>query len=333
MVAAAPNGIHKGGENSMNEIITVQHRDIDTVTTEIITITRQAQRISISFAIEIGRRLVEVKSMVPYGEWGSYIEKELNYSQSTANNFMHLYEEYGDQQESLFGGNDIKALGDLSYTKVLRLLALPAEERVEFAQQNPVEEMSTRDLEKALKEYEAEKKALREQADQARADANLAKAQADTAQKARQELQSKVEELTAKAQKAKDAEKKAKEALKELEQNPNVPEEMMEKLRAEAEAEGAEKVRTEMQKQLEEAQAKLCAAEEKAEAERKSAQMGDPNVAVFASVFEQVQQDFNRLNGCLKKMEISSPDTAVKLRSAVMALLQKVGKEVAPNED
>lgn len=317
----------------MNEIITVQHRDIDTVTTEIITITRQAQQILLSSAIEIGRRLVEAKSMVPYGQWGEYIERELNYSQSTANNFMRLFEEYGDRQESLFGGSDIKALGDLSYTKVLRLLALPAEERAEFAQQNPVEEMSTRDLEKALKEYEAEKKALREQADQARADANLAKAQADTAQKARQELQSKVEELTAKAQKAKDAERKAKEALKELKDNPMVPDAVMEKLRAEAEAEGAEKVRTEMQKQLAEAQAKLRAAEEKAEAERKSAQMGDPNVAVFASVFEQVQQDFNRLNGCLKKIEISSPDTAAKLRSAVMALLQKVGKEVAPNED
>lgn len=317
----------------MNEIVTVPHRDIDTVTTEIITITRQAQQILLSSAIEIGRRLVEAKSMVPCGEWGNYIERELNYSQSTANNFMRLFEEYGDRQESLFGGNDIKALGELSYTKVLRLLALPAEERVEFAQQNPVEEMSTRELEKALKDYEAEKQALQAQADQARADANLAKAQVDAAQKARTELQSKVEDLTAKAQKAQEAEKQAKDALKELKDNPTVPDAVMEKLRAEAEAKGAEKARAEMQKQLEEAQAKLRAAEEKAEAERRAQQMGDPNVAVFASVFEQVQQDFNRLNGCLKKMEVSSPETARKLRGAVRALLEKVGKEVNGNAD
>ncbi len=317
----------------MNEIITVQHRDIDTVTTEIITITRQAQQILLSSAIEIGRRLVEAKSMVPYGEWGNYIEKELNYSQSTANNFMRLYEEYGDRQESLFGSNDIKALGELSYTKVLRLLALPAEERVEFAQQNPVEGMSTRELEKALKDYEAEKKALQEQVGKARADAELAKAQVDTARKARAELQSKVEDLTARAKKAKEAEKKAMDALKELKDNPTVPDAVMEKLRAEAEAQGAERVRAEMQKQLAEAQAKLRAAEEKAESQHRNQQLEDPNVAVFASIFEQVQQDFNRLTGCLKKMEASAPETAQKLRGAVQALVIKLSKEAGCREN
>lgn len=317
----------------MNEIVTVPHRDIDTVTTEIITITRQAQQILLTSAIEIGRRLVEAKSMVPYGEWGNYIERELNYSQSTANNFMRLFEEYGDRQESLFGGNDVKALGDLSYTKVLRLLALPAEERVEFAQQNPVEEMSTRELEKALKDYEAEKKALQAQANQARADANLAKAQADTAQKARQELQSKVDSLNEQVAKAKEAEKKAKTKLKELQDNPTVPDAVMEKLRTEAEAQGVEKARAELQKQLEETQAKLRAVEEKAEADRKARQMGDPNVAVFASVFGQVQQDFDRLSDCLEKISVSSPETAAKLRAAVRALLEKVGKEVSTDEN
>ena len=69
---------------------------------EIVTFDRQAKITAVSCAIEIGERLLEAKELVPHGEWGNWLKKNVNYSQSTANNFMRLYKEYGNDQGSLF---------------------------------------------------------------------------------------------------------------------------------------------------------------------------------------------------------------------------------------
>ena len=78
-------------------------RTAEAVALEIRTLQRQAQGIILSYAIEIGRRLEEVKAMLPHGEWGAWLKNELDYSQSTAQNFMKVFREYGDNQQSMFG--------------------------------------------------------------------------------------------------------------------------------------------------------------------------------------------------------------------------------------
>lgn len=94
----------------------VQERDLGTVTIEIKALHRQAQQMVLNYAIEIGRRLIEAKALVEYGGWGAYIKEELGYSQSTANNFMRLFEEYGKSQQSLFGGEaDSQTFGNGHY--------------------------------------------------------------------------------------------------------------------------------------------------------------------------------------------------------------------------
>ena len=109
--------------------------------------------------------------MLPHGQWGGYVREQLGYSQSTANNMMRIFEEYGAAQQSLFGPEaKSQALGNLSYTKALRLLALPADEREEFAEANDVEAMSTRELEAAIRERDE----ARRQAEQDRADREAA---------------------------------------------------------------------------------------------------------------------------------------------------------------
>ena len=45
-------------------------RTVEAVTLEIQTLQRQAQQLLLGYAIEIGRRLVEVKAMLPHGQWG-----------------------------------------------------------------------------------------------------------------------------------------------------------------------------------------------------------------------------------------------------------------------
>lgn len=168
-------------------------RTVETVTLEIRTLQHQAQGIILNYAIEIGRRLEEAKAMLPHGEWGAWLKRELDYSQSTAQNFMRVFREYGDSQQSLFGAAPkSQTFGNLTYSKALRLLAIPdEEERERFAIENDVEHMSTRELNEALKARDEAQEAaaaaqeearrLNEQiADQARAyEVQLASVQAD----------------------------------------------------------------------------------------------------------------------------------------------------------
>jgi len=87
----------------MENQITQPVREIEVVTAEIKEIKRQAQNMALMYAIEIGRRLVEAKSVLPHGKWGEWLKCEVNFSQATANNFMKLFEEYGSAQISIFG--------------------------------------------------------------------------------------------------------------------------------------------------------------------------------------------------------------------------------------
>ena len=191
------------------EVAPAPPRTVETVTLEIRTLQRQAQQIMLGYAVEIGRRLEEVKAILPHGQWGDYLKNEVDYSQSTANNFMRIYREYGAAQQSLFGGEaKSKAFANLTYTKALRLLAIPnEEEREQFMAEHDVESMSNRELDKALKE--------REEALEAAAAAQ------DEAQGARREADRLREELAGQAQvyKAKltSAEIEAKQAREALE--------------------------------------------------------------------------------------------------------------------
>ena len=152
-----------GGPPEVNEDSPAPARTVEVVTLEIRTLQRQAQQVILGYAIEIGRRLEEVKAMLPHGRWGDYLKNEVAYSQSTAQNFMRIYREYGANQQSLFGGvANSQALGNLPYTKALQLLALPdVEERERFAIEHDVEHMSVRELNEALKARDAaEEKAV-----------------------------------------------------------------------------------------------------------------------------------------------------------------------------
>lgn len=196
-------------------------RTLEQVTEEIRYLDTQAKRLVLGHAIEIGRRLEEAKALVPYGEWGNYIEKELSYSQSTANNFMRIFDEYGAAQQSLFGPvADSQTLGNLSYTKALKLLAVPREEREQFAQEVDAEHISTRELEAAIRERDEARKALQT------SEARLEDTQRTLAETDRQvsELHSKLaqarEDIKAADDQAMANERELKARITELESRP-----------------------------------------------------------------------------------------------------------------
>ena len=131
----------------------VAERNIETITTEILQLKQDAG----NAILGIGQRLIEAKSMLPHGKWIPWLTEQVEFSERTAQSFMRLAREWSNPQ----------ALADLGATKALALLALPPDERERFIEENHVvdgeaktaAEMTTRELEKAVKERD---EALRE---------------------------------------------------------------------------------------------------------------------------------------------------------------------------
>lgn len=145
----------------------VINRTPEVIAAEINSIKEQTRRVFLFNSIEIGRKLVEAKELVPHGEWGNWLEEAVDYSKSTANNLMKLFQEYGADQITLLDDNlKSQAFGNLTYSQAVLLLGVPEEDREKFVEENKVDEMSTRELKKAiddLKKSNKEKdKALKE---------------------------------------------------------------------------------------------------------------------------------------------------------------------------
>lgn len=298
-------------------------RSLETVTAEILTITGQVKCAVVSAAIEIGRRLVEAKELVPHGEWGKYLEEKVSFSPSQAGNMMRLYNEYGSNQESLFGGG-AKAIEALSVTSAIRLLSLPAEEREAFVEENDVAAMSTRELEKAIRE----RNEAREAQKAAEAGAKQAGDALKASEQAAADYREKLAALEKKLDAAKAGEKKAKKALKQLKDNPAVPEDLMAKIRKDAEVSAAEAAAKEAEDRLrqledarEKAERKAADAEKALEEARKQSAFSSPEAAVFRVLFGKVQEDFGQMAGALAQVEQKDPELAEKLRGAVRKLL------------
>lgn len=248
-------------------------RTVETVTLEIRTLQHQAQGIILNYAIEIGRRLEEAKAMLPHGEWGTWLKKELDYSQSTAQNFMRVFREYGDNQQSLFGAAPKSQMfGNLTYSKALRLLAIPDEdEREQFVAEHDVESMSTRELAEAIKARDEAQKAaaaaqdeaakLREETVRAKAEAQAAKEAQEKATAKAQRLQDALSEANSSAQGAEDEHARL---LRELEALRNRP--------VEANTEALEAARKAAIEEMAEKVEKAKEARKKADEKRKAAE-------------------------------------------------------------
>ena len=135
-------------------------RTLEMVTAEIRYLDAQAGRLVMGHALEIGKRLTEAKALVAHGEWGSYLENELHYTQTTANKLMKVFDEYGASQIGLFGPEvNSETFTNLTYSKALALLSVPREEREAFAQAVDAEHLSTRELQQAIRERDEARKA------------------------------------------------------------------------------------------------------------------------------------------------------------------------------
>ena len=124
------------------------------IAAEVNLIKDQTTNVVLVGSIEIGRRLKEVKAMLPHGEWGRWLEESVCYSQNTAIKLMRLYEGYGSKQPAtLNAGTQVpEEIAELNPTQAYLLLGVPEAEREQFIAELDVKHMSTRELEKAVQE-------------------------------------------------------------------------------------------------------------------------------------------------------------------------------------
>ena len=105
----------------------------------------------------------------------AWLSDNVNYSQSTANNLMRLYEEYGEKEQlGFFKENRIEIFGDISPSQALALIALPYAERKEYVKTHDMNAVSVRDIGaeiKARKEAESRAAALKDALETVRAEA------------------------------------------------------------------------------------------------------------------------------------------------------------------
>ena len=108
--------------------------------------------------IEVGKRLIMAKELVPHGEWKSWLEKNFNLKYRMAANFMAVASRFGNMSNS----QEVQSIALLGTTQLISMLALPEGDEQQFVDQmaengTPVDEMSVRELKAAVKQYKQDK--------------------------------------------------------------------------------------------------------------------------------------------------------------------------------
>ena len=313
-------------------------RSPETLGSEIRYLSAQAKSMTVWFGVEIGKRLAEAKEMVGHGGWLDFLKNETEFSSSSASRFMQIAREYGGK------ASNFPTLGNLSVSNALRLLAVPEDEREEFAQTVDAEHLSSRELEQAIRERDEARKALEEAQSAA---VQLTERTEKQAEQIR-ELENRPVEVAVQVADPAEIEKAVAEALSAAEKKHKAALDSAERLRK-----AAEKKQVELQAEVARAMsdvnsgklkedalnAKLAALQKELEqvrtdankAQKESSIQSDADVAVFQSFFQATLENFNKACGLLTKVKLRDADKADKLlrfsRDAVAKMAAALEKE------
>ena len=298
---------------------------------------------------EIGRLLCEAKASIPHGEWGTWLETNVAYSDSTAQNLMRIYRELSDGQVDIVTGKTQGELfAGLDYSQVIEVLKLPREQRVALVEENDLEGMSSREIKALIKEKKELEKRVTERDEeiidltQAKNNAEMNLIEAEVAyerlEKEKATVQNTLDKANAERDKAvKESEKAYKSELRKLNKEievlraiqpvAEVSAEEIEKIKSEAIAEVEAKHKVSLEQITLEANSKVEAARAEAEAEAQKrieelkaryAAASDDTVKVVSVLIEQVSELLSKISA---RVEGADGEIKDKLRSAVSKLL------------
>lgn len=302
--------------HAARDAATQPERTIEEITADIL----QAQVDGGKAVLIIGNGLIEAKGKLDHGQWLDWLTENVGYSEKSAENYMRIARNYSNPQ----------LVADLGMRKALSLLALPDGERENFVAEANVVDMTSRELEKAVRE---------------RAEALEAKAKAETDLKAMEDAVAKTMTSLDQANSARDALQKELEELKSrpVEVAVQVDQEAVEKAREEGyqqakkELKTAEKAAGEQVSKANESAARVKTELEQAQREisdlkfeltragNPSPVSTDVDLAQFKLLFDQAQAIVNQMRGLLLKARSREDGTvAEKLEAALAALSEKV---------
>ena len=284
-----------------NEVVAV--RSIEIVTAEIHTIRDNVAKVFMDGVVQIGRRLEEAKQLVPQGEWLAYLDKELGYKPSTAQNYMRIAREFGDGQIGLSGKTPGDFFGQLGYSQLLPLLGLPEEEREQLAEEHDLAGMSSREIQALVRER-----------DEAKASADKLKSSLEKKTQEAGTLKAKLRDETTRAEAAEQASKANAQTAADLQRQLN---ELAEK--ADQPRELTEEERAALRDEIaaEQAEAVQAAEARAADALAKLEKVKNPAAHKVNFLFGELGEYWNRLRTALHELEQTDGEAAGKMRAAI----------------
>ena len=320
--------------------------EADDLALEINVIKRRLAQETILAAVEIGKLLCRAKEKVPHGMWGGWLECNVSYSQSTANNMMRLYREYGEQEQlDFFAESRMEIFGNLSQSQAVALLGIPYDKRREYVETHDMEKTSVREVEADVAAIRAEMEAEKRELEEELADVKEARdAICDELNATRDKLAESEAARDAAELKAIEAENGGK--IPELEEQ--IAALKKEKLAHGKAAKALEAEKAELLRQLEEAReaasqvsidtevdegkrAEIEAAvaatyEAKLEAlrrdsEKKVMAAGNPAVIEVNLLFGELQDTYARISALIEGLRQESPEVGDKLAAALKSAL------------
>ena len=341
-------------------------QNADQLAYEINFIKRQALETLLSSSVQIGARLSNAKELVPHGQWSAWLKEKVDYSQSTADNLMRIYREYGDEQIGLSGKSKSQIFANLTYSQAIALFALPEHQREEFVEQHDVSDMTTKELKEAIAAQKAAEQAkvqaetelekaqgeindmskacdlLSQERDDARAESEKYRKLYNSATDSNIQQNKNAERISKMRDKAEKEAEKAKAEAKRLQQEldaanakmqeltaapAEISEEDREAIRAEIEEKYADKLsQLTLDAEITRQQAEQMAAE-KAALEAKAAQMANEELIRLNILFNQSQKTLQEMK---KILESCDSDQRSKLTKLILDTTQRIiGKETA----
>lgn len=278
----------------MNELM---ERNPNIIASEIEAIKNQTKIIVLSASMEIGKRLKEVKAMLPHGTWGTWLHDNVDYSERTAQNLMAVHDTYSGMAPASIDG--------ISYSQAVALLGIEGDLLEEAVEKNDIPDMTTQEVEELAKALREEQKTragvqleldLLKGADQREKTAVAAKDAAEKALKAAE---------TAKEKADKEVKRLKGELQAVAEKEPDAPVQVIVK-----------EVPEEVQKELENLR-------------KIAAKAPSAPVIKFRQIYEDIQTKVAQAVACIGEIETEDSETATKYRGA----LKKVGERMIESMD
>lgn len=327
--------------DSMNAIdvayqteVSLESKSTEQLTAEVNVRYKQAESLaamSATMLADAGRRLIEIKSRIPHGQFEEWCTDNLEFSKSKAEKMMKLSEKM-DDENSLFSKTE--TFTDLRISTVWALLAAPEEVAAEIVETHDVSDMTVRELKEEIQTlkrrvkeeedkrheaemtvfspYEQEKADMEANIEHMTEELKSYKAAAEELESVKKDL----EDAKAKLKKQKEKQK-ALEAAKDEEVRKGIEEsraEIEKKAREDALTESA----TEIAKNTDEIML-LQETVEKLEAEK--AKLSNTDLMEFKVLCDQLQDINIKIEALIDATHKKDAELADKMRQALMHLL------------